>query len=63
MNEPLQRFLTPHLQRWLGFVSQHARQVSASCILATLAALDYSFFNPGTNPDHPSPIYDRTESR
>jgi len=63
MNEPLQRFLTPHLQRWLGFVSQHARQVSASCILATLAALVYAFFNLGINADNLSLISDSLQSR
>ena len=63
MNEPLQRFLTPHLQRWLGFVSQHARQVSTTCIVATLVALVYSFFNLGINADNLSLISDSLQSR
>lgn len=63
MNEPLQRFLTPHLQRWLGFVSQHARQVSTTCIVATLVALVYSFFNLGINSDNLSLISDSLQSR
>jgi hopanoid biosynthesis associated RND transporter like protein HpnN len=63
MNEPLQRFLTPHLQRWLGFVSQHARPVSTACILATLAALVYAFFNLGINADNLSLISDSLQSR
>ena len=49
MNEPLQRLLTPHLQRWLGFVSQHAKQVSTACLVATLVAFVYTLFNLGIN--------------
>ena len=63
MNEPLQRLLTPHLQRWLGFVSQHAQPVSATCIIATLVALVYAFFNLGINADNLSLISDRLQSR
>lgn len=63
MNEPLQRHLTPHLQRWLGFLTQHASQVSTACMVATGVALVYAFFNLGINADNLSLISDSLQSR
>ena len=63
MNEPLQRHLTPHLQRWLGFLTQHASQVSTACMVATGVALVYVFFNLGINADNLSLISDSLQSR
>jgi hopanoid biosynthesis associated RND transporter like protein HpnN len=63
MNEPLQRFLTPHLQRWLGFVSANARSVSSWCVVATLVALVYALLNLGINADNLSLISDTLQSR
>jgi len=63
MNEPLQRLLTPPLQRWLAFVSRHANQVTTTCIVATLVALVYAFLNLGINADNLSLISDSLQSR
>ena len=63
MNEPLQRLLTPILQRWLGFIARNARGVSALCLLATLCALVYAFFNLGINSDNLSLISKDLPSR
>jgi hopanoid biosynthesis associated RND transporter like protein HpnN len=63
MNEPLQRFLTPHLQRWLGFICRHPQQISTTCVIATLVALIYALFNLGINADNLSLISDSLPSR
>jgi len=63
MNEPLQRFLTPRLQRWLGFISRNPRPVSIACVVATVAALVYAGLNLGINADNLSLISDELPSR
>jgi hypothetical protein len=63
MNEPLQRLLTPHLQRWIGFIFQHPRQFSSAGLVATLVALIYAFLNLGINADNLSLISDSLPSR
>ncbi len=63
MNEPLQRLLTPPLQRWLAFVSRRANRVTTTCIVATLVALVYAFLNLGINADNLSLISDSLQSR
>ncbi len=63
MNEPLQRTLTPFLQRWLRFVVDHAGSVSAACLILAGLALVYAFFNLGINADNLSLISEDLQSR
>jgi hopanoid biosynthesis associated RND transporter like protein HpnN len=63
MNEPLQRILTPILQRWLGFITKNATAASGICILATIGALVYAFLNLGINSDNLSLISEDLPSR
>ncbi|HIG70049.1 MAG TPA: hypothetical protein EYQ46_08520 [Myxococcales bacterium] len=63
MNEPLQRILTPVLQRWLAIISGNATTVATTCLVATATALVYAFFNLGINADNLSLISDDLPSR
>ncbi len=63
MNEPLQRILTPILQRWLGFISKNPARASVVCLVATLGALVYAFLNLGINSDNLSLISKDLPSR
>lgn len=63
MNEPLQRMLTPRLQRWLGGIADRANAVAAVCLVVTLAALVYAFFALGINADNLSLVSKSLESR
>lgn len=63
MNEPLQRLLTPHLQRWLGLTIRHGRAVCVVCLLATVAALVHAALSLGINADNLSLISEDLPSR
>jgi hopanoid biosynthesis associated RND transporter like protein HpnN len=63
MNEPLQRLLTPILQRWLRFIAKNATGASAICIVTTIGALAYAFLNLGINSDNLSLISKDLPSR
>jgi hypothetical protein len=63
MNEPLQRLLTPQLQRWLGLTTRHSRAVCVACLLLTLAALAYALLHLGINADNLSLISEDLPSR
>lgn len=63
MNEPLQRWLTPHLQRWLRGVAARPTLVSVLCVAATLISLVHAFFNLGINADNLSLVSESLESR
>ena len=63
MNEPLQRMLTPRLQRWLGMISPRAGAVSAGCLGLTLALFVYALLNLGINSDNLSLVSEGLESR
>ncbi|MCR9097989.1 MAG: MMPL family transporter [bacterium] len=63
MNEPLQRMLTPRLQRWLRGIADRPDAVTAICLALTLAALVYAFFALGINADNLSLVSKSLESR
>ena len=63
MNEPLQRMLTPRLQRWLRMIADHSNGVATTCVVMTVAALVYSFFFLGINADNLSLVSKSLESR
>lgn len=63
MNEPLQRLLTPHLQRWLRFVTAHAVAVSATGLALAGLALVHAFLHLGINADNLSLISKDLPSR
>ncbi len=63
MNEPLQRILTPRLQRWLGLISPRPRMVSSACLGLTLVLLVYALLNLGINSDNLSLVSEGLESR
>ncbi len=63
MNEPLQKMLTPRLQRWLGAISRRANGVATASIGITLILLLYTFFNLGINSDNLSLVSKSLESR
>ncbi|MEM9175621.1 MAG: MMPL family transporter [Myxococcota bacterium] len=63
MNEPLQRMLTPLLQRWLRGIADRATAVATACVVFTLGALVYAFFSLGINADNLSLVSKSLESR
>jgi hypothetical protein len=63
MNEPLQEFLTPGLQRWLHFILSRSRIAAATCLALTLVFLVFIFFRLGINSDNLSLVSDDLESR
>lgn len=63
MNEPLQRLLTPRLQRWLHAIARQPRRVSVACVVSTLVLLVYAFFNLGINSDNLSLVSKSLKAR
>ena len=63
MNEPLQRVLTPRLQRWLRMIADRPSGVATTCVALTVAALVYAFFFLGINADNLSLVSKSLESR
>ena len=63
MNEPLQKMLTPQLQRWLRMIAARPSAVVGVCLTLTLALLIYAFFNLGINADNLSLVSKSLKSR
>ncbi|MFK7895730.1 MAG: MMPL family transporter [Myxococcota bacterium] len=63
MNEPLQRTLTPLLQRWLKFIARHAGAVSLLSLIVTIGLLVYTFLSLGINSDNLSIVSKSLDAR
>ena len=63
MNEPLQRMLTPRLQRWLQFIAARPTTISTVGVVMTLAFLVYAFLFLGINADNLSLVSKSLASR
>ena len=63
MNEPLQKMLTPQLQRWLRLIAARPSAVAGACLTLTLVLLVYAFFNLGINADNLSLVSKSLKSR
>jgi hopanoid biosynthesis associated RND transporter like protein HpnN len=63
MNEPLQRMLTPRLQRWLQFIAARPTTISTVGVVMTLAFFVYAFLFLGINADNLSLVSKSLTSR
>ena len=63
MNEPLQRMLTPRLQRWLQFIAARPTTISTVGVVMTLAFFVYAFLFLGINADNLSLVSKSLASR
>jgi len=63
MNEPLQRTLTPRLQRWLQLIAARPTTISTVGVVMTLAFFVYTFLFLGINADNLSLVSKSLKSR
>ncbi len=63
MNEPLQKIVTPGIQRWLTTILRRPQRVAALCLAVTAALGVYAGLTLGINSDNLSLISEGLESR